>query len=485
MAYDVIVVGARVAGAATALLLARAGLRVLAIDRATFPSDTISSHQVQLPGIALLHRWGVLDRLVRAGTPATPRVRFDTGPVVLEGEFPVHDGVRALYSPRRTMLDTALIEAAREAGAEVLEGTRLTDLIVDGGAVRGVQGTRRGGVPWRATAPLVIGADGKHSAVAQRVGARVYRWRPVGAFACYGYVADLPVGLGEMYQRPGRAVAVFPTNDNLTMVYVAGPIREFAAFRRDITGSYLDSLDRCGDLGARVRAGRLVGHLRTTPDQPNLFRVPYGPGWALVGDAGVVMDSITAQASATLCATPTGWRRPSSPGSAAPARCRPRWPTITGAAMPGSVPSSTSLLASPDSAGCARSSGRSSRRSPIGRRRPSGSWPRSPASPRSIAICRWLPPPGCWWGRVGHHAGPRRPEPGRSMASTTCSAMARLEVAAGDGALRTAVTGPRRWMRKSSTRLPSRSSACARTPAPARTTSSGPMSGTYRLASRM
>ena len=187
--------------------------------------------------------------------------------------------------------------------------------------------------------------------VGARVGARVYRRRPVAAFACYGYVADLPVGLGEMYQRPGRAVAVFPTNDNLTMVYVAGPIREFAAFRRDITGSYLDSLDRCGDLGARVRAGRLVGHLRTTPDQPNLFRVPYGPGWALVGDAGVVMDSITAQASATLCATPTGWRRPSSPGSAAPVRCPSRSPTTTGSGTLSSGRCSTSPSGSPGSAG--------------------------------------------------------------------------------------------------------------------------------------
>jgi 2-polyprenyl-6-methoxyphenol hydroxylase-like FAD-dependent oxidoreductase len=113
MDYDVIVVGTRVAGAATALLLARAGLRVLAVDRVSFPSDTISSHQVQLPGIALLRRWGLLERLVRAGTPATRRIRFDPGPVVLEGEFPEHDGVRAVYSPRRTVLDTLLVDAAR------------------------------------------------------------------------------------------------------------------------------------------------------------------------------------------------------------------------------------------------------------------------------------------------------------------------------------------------------------------------------------
>jgi 2-polyprenyl-6-methoxyphenol hydroxylase-like FAD-dependent oxidoreductase len=288
MHHDVIVVGTRVAGAATAMLLARAGLRVLAVDRARFPSDTVSSHQVQLPGIALLHRWGLLDRLVRAGTPATTHVRFDPGPVVLHGRFPEYGGQSALFSPRRTVLDAMLVQAAREAGAEVVEGARVT--AVPGG----VRGTGRDG-PWRADAPLVIGADGKHSTVARQVGARVYRQRPVGAFACYGYVAGMPTTAGELYQRPDRTVAVFPTNDELTMVYVSAPIAEFDAFRRDIEGSYLNSLDRCGDLGERVRAGRIVEHLRTTPDQPNFFRQPHGPGWALVGDAGVVMDSITAQ----------------------------------------------------------------------------------------------------------------------------------------------------------------------------------------------
>src|SRR5215472_12145174 len=100
--YDVIVVGARVAGAATAMLLARNGLRVLAVDRAAFPSDTVSSHQVQVPGVARLRRWGLLDRL---NAPPTREVRFDSGEVVLRGRFPAYDGADALYSPRRTVLD--------------------------------------------------------------------------------------------------------------------------------------------------------------------------------------------------------------------------------------------------------------------------------------------------------------------------------------------------------------------------------------------
>jgi 2-polyprenyl-6-methoxyphenol hydroxylase-like FAD-dependent oxidoreductase len=295
MIYDVIVVGARVAGAATAMLLARAGLRVLVLDRVQFPSDTISSHQIQVPGIARLHRWGLLDRLVRAGTPATARVRFDLGPVVMTGEFPSHGGVNTLYSPRRTVLDPILVDAARQAGAEVIEGVRVTELVVADGTVRGVVGTRRDGTTVRAAARLVIGADGKHSTVARLAAAPAYRQHPARAFACYGYFADVPITTGEIYQRPTRTVAVFPTNDELTVVYVSGPVNEFDEFRRDIPAGFLASLDRCGDLGERVRAGRRVEHLRTTPDQPNRFRRPYGPGWALVGDAGLVMDSITAQ----------------------------------------------------------------------------------------------------------------------------------------------------------------------------------------------
>jgi len=290
MPYDVIVVGTRVAGAATAMLLARGGLRVLALDRAGFPSDTLSSHQLQVPGVAELHRWGLLDRLRATGAPATPGIRFDSGDVVLEGRFPSYDGVDALYSPRRTLLDQLLIDAAREAGAEVRDRFRVQELVWSEGRVTGVRGDGR-----TELAGLVIGADGKRSFVAEAVGAARYHERPVRSFASYSYWAGLPVTSGEIYQRPGRAVAVFPTNDDLTMVYTAAPIGEFGTARADLEGHYLATLDSCGDLGDRVRAASRAERLRSTPDQPNTFRVPHGPGWALVGDAGVVMDSISAQ----------------------------------------------------------------------------------------------------------------------------------------------------------------------------------------------
>jgi flavin-dependent dehydrogenase len=190
------------------------------------------------------------------------------------------------------MLDAVLLDAARAAGAEVRQGSTVQGLVFDGdGRVTGV----RSGPSTVDTAAIVVGADGKRSTVAAAVRARRYRERPVATLACYTYWSGVPLAHGELYQRPGRAAAAFPTNDGLTLVYVAAPIDELPAFRGDAEPAYLASLDRCGDLGERVRAGRREERLRTTPDLPNTFRAPHGPGWALVGDAGLVMDPVSAQ----------------------------------------------------------------------------------------------------------------------------------------------------------------------------------------------
>lgn len=290
-----IVVGARVAGSATAMLLSRKGFRVLVVDRATFPSDTLSTHQIQLPGVARLHRWGLLDRLAAAGTPAIRDVRFDSGQVVLRGRFPSYDGVDALYSPRRTRLDAMLVDAAREAGAEVRTGFAVDEVVRDGDRVVGIRGHRRGGGSVTETARLVIGADGKRSTVAAAVAAARYGHRPPATLASYTYWSGVGLAGGELYQRPDRAVAAFPTDDDLTMIYIAAPIGEFPAFRADVEGHHLRTLDLCGDLGERVRGGERAERFRTTPDLPHGFRTPYGPGWALVGDAGLVFDPISAQ----------------------------------------------------------------------------------------------------------------------------------------------------------------------------------------------
>jgi len=291
--HDVIIVGTRVAGAATALLLARRGLKVLAVDRASFPSDTLSTHQVQVPGVARLARWGILDTILAAGTPAARSVRFDQGPVVISGRVPACDGVDMVLSPRRTLLDGALVDAARAAGAEVREDFVAEELLGDG-AVAGIRGRQKGAHAVTEQAALVIGADGKHSMVARAVGAPRYRAKPPRSMAFYTYWADVPVSGGELYGRPGCAVGAWPTNDGLVMIYLAWPAAGFGEFRRDVEGNFLRTLDAVG-LGERIRVGRRAERFRGTPDLPSFFRKPHGPGWALVGDAGLVLDPITGQ----------------------------------------------------------------------------------------------------------------------------------------------------------------------------------------------
>ena len=292
--HDVIIVGARVAGSATALLLARAGLKVLVVDRATFPSDTLSTHQVQVPGVARLARWGVLDPIMAAGTPPTRTVRFDQGAAAFSARMPASDGVDMMCSPRRTLLDTVLLDAARAAGAEVRENFITDDLLADDGTVTGIRGQEKVSLSVTERTSLVIGADGKHSTVARAVGAGSYRTRPPPSMAFYTYWADVPVTGGELYSRPGCAVGVWPTNDGLVMTYLAWPNARFAEFRADPEGSFLHTLDAVG-MGERVRAGRRAERFRGTPDLPSHFRKPYGPGWALVGDAGLLLDPITGQ----------------------------------------------------------------------------------------------------------------------------------------------------------------------------------------------
>jgi 2-polyprenyl-6-methoxyphenol hydroxylase-like FAD-dependent oxidoreductase len=166
------VIGSRVGGATTAMLLARKGLKVLAVDRASFPSDTLSTNNIQLPGVARLERWGLLGQVGAAGTPAIGRARFDPGPVVLEGSFRSFDGADAVYGPRRTLLDTLLVEAAREAGAEVRERFVVDELTFSDGRVTGIRGRANGGREIAEQARLVVGADGKHSLLAKTVKAR-------------------------------------------------------------------------------------------------------------------------------------------------------------------------------------------------------------------------------------------------------------------------------------------------------------------------
>ena len=222
-------------------------------------------------------------------------MRFDPGPVVLRGRFPEFEGASAVYSPRRTLLDKLLVDAARDAGAEVRERFAFDSLVFDGDRVTGIRGRSDGGVVTE-TAQLVVGADGRHSAVAKAVA----RPRVPRGAAALDRLLHVLVGrrAGRRERSTAgrclrRLVGAWPTNDGLVMTYVAAPASEFHAFRADPEGAILAALDRCGDLGERVRAGERAERVFGTADTVNRFHGPYGPGWALVGDAGLVMDPVT------------------------------------------------------------------------------------------------------------------------------------------------------------------------------------------------
>jgi 2-polyprenyl-6-methoxyphenol hydroxylase-like FAD-dependent oxidoreductase len=287
--YDVIVVGARCAGSPTAMLLARKGYRVLLVDRAAFPSDTLSTHVAHPRAIAALARWGLLGRLVASGCPPIHTYSYDFGQFTLEGSPGTKESAVA-YCPRRTVLDKLLLDAAAEAGAEVREGFGVDDVLVEDGRVVGV---RSAGVTEHAR--LVIGADGRNSIVAETVHAPRYDERAPLLAIYYAYWSGLPMhGRFETYIRNKRGFAAADTNDGLTMIVGGWPQSEFAEMKRDIEGNFERMLDLAPEFAERLRGAkretRFAGAIT-----PNFFRTTFGPGWALVGDAGFIKDPITGQ----------------------------------------------------------------------------------------------------------------------------------------------------------------------------------------------
>jgi flavin-dependent dehydrogenase len=293
--YDVIVVGARCAGSPTAMLLAEQGYRVLLLDKAGFPSDTLSTHYLHQPGGARLKRWGLLDQVIASNCPPIRRNRVDLGPIVLRGSAPPRDGVADGYAPRRRVLDNILVQAAVSAGAELREHFSVQELVMDGDRVRGIRGHAVGGATVTDEAQIVIGADGLRSLVARSVQAPTYNAHPALTCAYYTYWSDVPIEDVELYVRPNRMLIAAPTNDGQTLTIIYWPAADFHQVRDDIEGSYWQALDLAPGLAQRLRAGRQAERFYGTADLPNFFRQPYGLGWALVGDAGYHKDPILAQ----------------------------------------------------------------------------------------------------------------------------------------------------------------------------------------------
>ncbi len=289
MKYDAIVVGARCAGSPTAMLLARAGYRVLLLDKATFPSDKLSTHYIQPPGVQCLDEWGLLDAVIAAGTPPIASFGLYSGDSLVY-QAPMEG---AAYCPRRYLLDMILVDAAVAAGAELRTAFKVDEITMDGETVTGIVGHGRDGKRVRESARYVIGAEGHHSVVADAVQAPSYREREALTGGYYSYWSGVELPGAEVHFSDRGGVLAFPTNDGRVCVAAGGPRSEFLAYRADIEAGFFSILDAAPEFAAKVRAAQREERWMGTADVPNFFRKPWGSGWALVGDAGYMKDPTT------------------------------------------------------------------------------------------------------------------------------------------------------------------------------------------------
>ena len=310
--HQVVVVGARIAGAATAMLLARAGHDVVLLDRSRLPGDTVSTHGIARGGVVQLSRWGLLDEVHATGAPAVRDVLFRLGERQDVRRIKHRAGVDHLVAPRRYALDGVLQDAAVRAGATLRTGVTVTGVRrrVDGRVV-GVDGRGPGGEPVTVEADIVIGADGVRSRMAGWLGAEVLHSSPSGTGTFYTYVADVPLeteGVAyEFHVARDAFTGIFPTNDGLACVWLGAPTRSLGMLHSpgpDRVAGLLAAISEASpSLGARVRAGRVLAPVRGRVDLPNVVRRPVGrplpgagmsgTGWALVGDAGYHRDPVT------------------------------------------------------------------------------------------------------------------------------------------------------------------------------------------------
>jgi flavin-dependent dehydrogenase len=287
--YDAIVIGARCAGAPTAMLLARAGHSVLLLDKSTFPSDKLSTHYIQPPGVKCLEEWGLLDAVIATNAPPITKFSVYSGDNLLMQ--PPMDGVA--YCPRRYLLDKTLVDAAVASGAELREGFKVEEIIMDGETVTGIAGRQHGGGSARETARYVVGADGHHSIVASAVNAPMYRDREALTGGYYSYWSGVDLDGAEVYVSDRGGVLAFPTNDGLVCIAAGGDRERWPAYRENIEETFFSILEAAPTFAAKVRAGKREERWMGTADVPNFFRKPWGPGWALVGDAGYMKDPTT------------------------------------------------------------------------------------------------------------------------------------------------------------------------------------------------
>lgn len=296
-ACDAIVVGGRVAGSITAALLGARGLRVLLVERVVFPRSTISTHFFRGAGlVAVLERIGLLERVLALGSPPLTR-EFSYGFAEGEGEGPPQDPGDAGFclSVRRAPLDALLLERARaEATVTVAQPASVTGVLQDDDRVIGVRFGEQ-----EARARVVIGADGRHSIVARSVGPTAQREEEPSRTLYYRYVRGWtgPDGNppdGPEFSLSGDEMAyVFPSDDGITCIGISLPKTEFDALRADAEGELMHRLSAHSPLADRLRRSEPIGRAAGGPPEASWVREAAGPGWALVGDAGLHQDPWT------------------------------------------------------------------------------------------------------------------------------------------------------------------------------------------------
>ncbi len=294
--YDAVIAGARCAGAATALLLARSGAKVLMIDRQAYGSDTLSTHALTRAAVLQLTRWGLISDIMAAGAPAIRSTTFHYGSEAIRVAIKPEHGVECLFAPRRTVLDRLLVDAARMAGADVRHGVLLSGLLfAPDGRVIGVSLKDASGSSMTVRSDIVIGADGRQSSVAQLVKARAYVEGSHASGIVFGYFENLPQDGSHWRFTKNAAAGVIPTNAG-HCVFAAVPAHQFSAtFRGDVRRGFLKVLEASSpELRECVERGTLMGRLRGFGGAPACLRQCHGAGWALVGDAGYFKDPLTA-----------------------------------------------------------------------------------------------------------------------------------------------------------------------------------------------
>jgi flavin-dependent dehydrogenase len=291
--FDVVVVGARCAGSPLAALLARRGLSVALVDRATFPRDTISTHIFESDGLSFLNRLGVIERLLATGAPFVERCDSRIEDVQWSADWPrLPDDPGGLMSIRRLVLDPILADAAEEAGADVRMGTKVTGLLHDRGRVAGVRVEGDAGEA-ELHARLVVGADGRNSTVARQCGARRYNLTPNERALYWTYFEGADTGADPTFvfhRWADRFVLGIPTDSGLYSVQVVPELAELDGFRGDLEDRFMDHALSCEPVARAVAGAQRVGRFFGIVRWVGFFREASGPGWVLAGDAGHFKD---------------------------------------------------------------------------------------------------------------------------------------------------------------------------------------------------